>query len=451
MAAVPVHVQLMEINGASGNPLLLPMKRVSYVGPKLIEEKVDEIPQSHSVTASMFLHDGSLLKVTRDLVNGVGSFMPDKHGPAKIHGRIVHILRFTHVVKDGMISEWDCFISSMDRKLVPFMSKLKLKQLEAGIEVSKDETETLVVGFSRKLEPIPSLQQCTEWLWLTLYWYFQCETAPSPRKVPKPGAPTKEWTVNLEGSKGPNWGTIFPEFLYDVERMGLVYCSSTTAQRSKVDRFFISSKTFWQIPPDIFYRSSYVPGSIVTSHPLPLHYSLPSSHNRHPLRPRAPAPGATIYTRYIPSLKSFLTFRTADMTTDVPILHKWMNDVRVNDFWGEAGPLTYQEKFLQNGMLDNHCFPVIGSWRDLSSTDSANGQEGVESTSGVEEPFGYFEIYWVKEDKLAGYTEVADWDRGVHALVGEEKYRGSHRVKVWLSSLVHCKSHLKVEGALGKI
>ena len=55
-------------------------------------------------------------------------------------------------------------------------------------------------------------------------------------------------------------------------------------------------------------------------------------------------------------------------------------------------------------------------------------------------PFGYFEIYWVKEDQLGRYInggDIGNWDRGIHVLVGEQEFRGKERVKVWLSALVH--------------
>ena len=72
---------------------------------------------------------------------------------------------------------------------------------------------------------------------------------------------------------------------------------------------------------------------------------------------------------------------------------------------------------MDKNLNSRHSFPVIGMW------------DGV--------PFGYFEIYWVKEDILGKYVgrEIGEWDRGVHVLVGEEWARG--RVGVWLSSLVH--------------
>jgi RimJ/RimL family protein N-acetyltransferase len=107
--------------------------------------------------------------------------------------------------------------------------------------------------------------------------------------------------------------------------------------------------------------------------------------------------------------------------TDAQLLHKWMNDPRVAASWGESGPLSHQESFLRTGLGTRHSFPVIGSF---------DGK-----------PFGYFEIYWVKEDRLGGYiggAGVDEWDRGLHVLVGEQEFRGPHRIQVWLSALVHC-------------
>jgi RimJ/RimL family protein N-acetyltransferase len=105
--------------------------------------------------------------------------------------------------------------------------------------------------------------------------------------------------------------------------------------------------------------------------------------------------------------------------SDSELLHKWMNDPRVSIFWGKSGPQSHQEEFLKTGLKSKHSFPVIGCW---------DGK-----------PFGYFEIYWVKEDTLGKYLggNVGDYDRGFHCLVGEQEFRGEHRVRIWLSALVH--------------
>lgn len=96
-----------------------------------------------------------------------------------------------------------------------------------------------------------------------------------------------------------------------------------------------------------------------------------------------------------------------------------MNIPRVSKFWGCLGPQTTQETFLRANMTSKHSFPAIGLF---------DGK-----------PFGYFEIYWVKEDvlgKLLG-DRAGDFDRGVHVLIGEQEFRGKHRVKVWITALAH--------------
>lgn len=105
---------------------------------------------------------------------------------------------------------------------------------------------------------------------------------------------------------------------------------------------------------------------------------------------------------------------------DTDLLHDWMNQPRVSAFWGVSGPHETQEFFLKQSLSSKHSFPAIGCW---------DGK-----------PFGYFELYWVKEDHLGRHltgSDVNDWDRGFHALVGEQEFRGQHRVKVWASALVH--------------
>ncbi|KAF8469101.1 acyl-CoA N-acyltransferase [Kalaharituber pfeilii] len=316
-------------------------------------------------------------------------------------------LDFSHSSKNRVTLEWTVFCSST----------LPITRLE----------DTLIIE-AKSNDALPNPQEYAQFIWCTLYWYFHLPPPDAPPQ--KPGAPIKQWKVQIGG------GAQYESLLVSVERMGLIYNSCTSAQKSRTDTFFTLKRTFWQIPPDVFYRPVGVSCNLLAYHSQPLHFGLPVDNSRHPLRPKPPAPGTMFYKRYIPSLNSYLTFRTANMETDVPLLHKWMNNPRVDAFWGEAGPETHQHQFLQKGLEDHHCFPVIGSWRDLSATDSANGKEGKEICS-EEVPFGYFEIYWVKEDRLAGYTKTADWDRGVHVLVGEERFRGYHRVQVWLSSLVH--------------
>ncbi|KAF8856723.1 siderophore biosynthesis protein-like protein [Acephala macrosclerotiorum] len=206
--------------------------------------------------------------------------------------------------------------------------------------------------------------------------------------------------------------------------------------------------------------------------PPPLPYTTTASV-RHPMRPKPPRQGEIFYTRFIPSIGQYLAFRTAsasprpvayngpttslnppkhhqtaslssvparvsiasvaDVTppsptaetqdttllTDLQLLNKWMNDPRVSKFWGCSGPQSTQESFLKTNLTSKNSFPAIGLW---------DGK-----------PFGYFEIYWVKEDILGKHLgdRAGDYDRGVHVLVGENDFRGKQRVKAWITSLAH--------------
>lgn len=180
-----------------------------------------------------------------------------------------------------------------------------------------------------------------------------------------------------------------------------------------------------------FYSTSHLPTYFP---PAPLHYTF-TNDVRHPLRPKPSRMGEVFYTRFVPSVDRYLSFRVASSSpvpvlytaptthkedehaqlcnmSDASLLEKWLSNPRVKAFWGE-----YTPNFLKDALSSHHSFPAIGLW------------DGV--------PFGYFEIYWVKEDILGRRlgNDAEDWDRGLHILIGEEWARG--RVQAWLSSLVH--------------
>ncbi len=237
-------------------------------------------------------------------------------------------------------------------------------------------------------------------------------------------------------------------------------------------------------PPHPLSRHNTPPGPYTSGSHLPTFYPPPplqytwTEGTRHPIRPKPPRQGEAFYTRYIPSLGQYLSFRVvsrsktpclhrgpcstapgqttdirfsrtgtgSDTTiptlanmndrlhetpevpddlpttamTDTELLHRWMNNPRVSHSWAEDGPITHQASFLATNLSSNSSFPAIGLW---------DGK-----------PFAYFELYWVRESSLGralGPGEVGEWDRGIHCLVGEQEFRGSGRVKVWLSALVH--------------
>ncbi|KAK8024837.1 hypothetical protein PG990_002660 [Apiospora arundinis] len=193
----------------------------------------------------------------------------------------------------------------------------------------------------------------------------------------------------------------------------------------------LSNKPASPIGP--YFSASHLP----TYYPPPtLQYRIRDGV-RYPVRPKPPRMGEIFYTRFVPSVGKYLSFRVASSSThpvphlgpetstpgeekehahhlcalsDAGLLERWLSNPRVSAFWGQ-----YHENFLSDALKSPHAFPVIGMW------------DGV--------PFGYFEIYWVREDLLGRHVPADDWDRGLHVLVGEEWARG--RVAAWLSSLVH--------------
>ncbi|KAI2642037.1 hypothetical protein GGS21DRAFT_287533 [Xylaria nigripes] len=313
-------------------------------------------------------------------------------------------------------------------------------------------------------------------LWVSLYWYFQ-QTEPAPylynektKLTPTEAKPKGEWRIAIKPEGVLRNRNLIPK----LERMGLV-TSSDTSVASEIDgkerawdQVFVTRRMFWQIPSGLFLStiqplklySSY-PGSPVSSRPLsPVSSELPQGSSsvmgplpisydgcpsqlstyypppplqyimtntiRHPRRPRPPRMGEIFYSRFIPSVGKHLSFRVASLSprhvphlgigenperqgdfshlctqSDSLLLKRWLSKPRVSAFWGE-----YHDNFLSDVMRLPHSFPVIGLW------------DGV--------PFGYFEIYWVKEDLLGRHmgNDAQDFDRGLHVLVGEEWARG---------------------------
>ncbi|KAA8648527.1 hypothetical protein EYZ11_008815 [Aspergillus tanneri] len=323
--------------------------------------------------------------------------------------------------------------------------------------------------------PTSPTRQIAMMLWVTLWWYFH-EPEPNPHvqteassRTPPTGRPKGDWRIYIKREgifKGRN-------LVHKLERMGIIRSEESSVGADPSDQegwssMFASRRSFWQLDPRLFLftltpqsgqttpspsRSSfylsespsfsgeslspYIPteGPYSSSSHLPTYFPPPPTQytitngQRHPIRPKPPHQGEVFYVRYIPSVQQYLSFRvpylskdkkngTGSSPSDLELLHKWMNEPRVNAAWGEGGPISHQEEFLRNNLNNRHSFPVFGCW---------DGK-----------PFGYFEIYWVKEDRLGPLIGSAgNYDRGIHLLVGEQEFRGAHRVVIWLDALVH--------------
>jgi acetyl CoA:N6-hydroxylysine acetyl transferase len=168
------------------------------------------------------------------------------------------------------------------------------------------------------------------------------------------------------------------------------------------------------VPADLFWQQPH----LWLTAPRPAAYPerlVLSEHIRHPRR--APKPSGQVYARFIPWLGKTLSFHVASPNLHLETFNRWMNDPRVAVIWEEEGDLAKHRAYIEGRLADPHVLPLVGYFDDA--------------------PFGYFEVYWAREDRLGPHYEADDYDRGWHVLVGEDAFRGKAFVSAWLPSLMH--------------
>ncbi|OYP14965.1 N-acetyltransferase [Streptomyces sp. FBKL.4005] len=90
---------------------------------------------------------------------------------------------------------------------------------------------------------------------------------------------------------------------------------------------------------------------------------------------------------------------------DLPLVHRWMNDPVVAEFWELAGPRSRTEEHLRAQLHgDGRSVPCLGV---LDGT-----------------PMSYWEIYRADLDPLARHYPADPHDTGIHLLVGDAADRG---------------------------
>ncbi|WP_329552590.1 GNAT family N-acetyltransferase [Streptomyces sp. NBC_00696] len=90
---------------------------------------------------------------------------------------------------------------------------------------------------------------------------------------------------------------------------------------------------------------------------------------------------------------------------DLPLIHRWMNDPAVAEFWELDGPQALTENHLRDQLTgDGRSVPCLGV---LDGT-----------------PMSYWEIYRADLDPLARHYPARPHDTGIHLLVGNVTDRG---------------------------
>jgi len=240
------------------------------------------------------------------------------------------------------------------------------------------------------------------------------------------------WTILHEQEQIPI--TFSPNFKGDAESELVEYLLLSGLGRRAVDPssvpfIFLQRTTFWQGAGQgplwgIVERSWLQTPRAFRAASFPNAQSFTRTDTviaTHPTRAPKPLPGACVYKRYCAPVRKTLALHTIDVEDEVHMgtFHRWMNDDIVNKGWDEGGSVEKHRTYARTTWADPHVLPVMMSW------------DG--------ELMGYVEFTWVREDHVATYIPEGplDYDRGLHALVGEKKFRGGAFSPCWMRSINH--------------
>ena len=129
------------------------------------------------------------------------------------------------------------------------------------------------------------------------------------------------------------------------------------------------------------------------------------------------ASNEVVYQRYLPQLDKTIKFRVACLENDLERFHLWHHQKRVSKFWELEVSKEEHANYLQKLLDSDSDLPLIVEFDD--------------------DPVGYIECYWVKENRLAPYYDCSDFDRGFHFLVGEKQGLGFAYTDSLLQSACH--------------
>ena len=215
---------------------------------------------------------------------------------------------------------------------------------------------------------------------------------------------------------------------------------------------FLLRETFWQGAGTAGFHAR---GWLRSPAPAPFPYApsftrTPLVIAAHPLRPPKPAPGAVVYRKFWPAVGQMLALAHVDLGSDgddevsphLAAFHRWHNSEHVNRGWGERGPMEKHRAYLRALMADPGVLPVMMSWDGelmgyaelvYIKVRGCSWSSVCPSASDHRPCFGFcyaFEHHLrPQENHVAPYVPGGAWDydRGLHILVGEQKFRGIDR------------------------
>ncbi|MFG1492886.1 GNAT family N-acetyltransferase [Halobacteriovorax sp. ZH4_bin.1] len=103
-----------------------------------------------------------------------------------------------------------------------------------------------------------------------------------------------------------------------------------------------------------------------------------------------------------------IVLRAFDMNEDLMKFHEWHNKKYIYEFWEMNKSLVELREYVQGLKESPYQLPIIVEI------------DGVKA--------GYFEVYWGFDDRIAPYCDANLYDRGIHILIGEEKFLGTRAV-----------------------
>jgi acetyl CoA:N6-hydroxylysine acetyl transferase len=122
--------------------------------------------------------------------------------------------------------------------------------------------------------------------------------------------------------------------------------------------------------------------------------------------------------------------RRIEPALDAGLVHHWMHQPHVVEFWQMAWPTSWVEDYLQRHAEDPHRTAYLGFVGD--------------------DPVGYVEVYDPAHDVLGQHYPVAPGDVGAHVLIGDEADLGRFSVSLGMACIRFLFRRPEVQRVVGE-